>query len=76
MTRRGVYDRMGELIGYVEGARLFDRDGALTGAIRGRTVYDLADRRQWLLDGDAVLDLRGNVIGYLGEPVPLDDYEQ
>ena len=28
--------------------------------------------RRWMLDRDALLDLRGNVIGYLGERIPND----
>jgi len=41
-----------------------------TGELRDRTIYDLAGERRWLVDRDALLDLRGNVIGYLGEQTP------
>jgi hypothetical protein len=74
MIKRGVYSRDGELIGYVEGFVLYDPEGQKTGRIEGRVVYDLNDNRRWLLDRDAVLDLRAHVIGYLGEPVRNHDY--
>ena len=37
--------------------------------VEGQVVYDLDGGRQWLLDGDALLDLKGNVVGYLGAPL-------
>jgi len=73
MIKRGVYNREGELLGYVEGAAVYDRDGVQTGRIDGRTVVDLDGNRRWLLDGDAVLDMRGNVIGYMGDEVSRDN---
>ena len=72
MLQRGIYTRDGELFGYVDGNRTFNLNGQLTGIIRGRTVYDMDDERRWLLDRDAVLDLRGNIVGYLGEAASRD----
>jgi len=72
MSTRGIYNREGELFGYLEGTRTYDLDGNLTGEVRGHTVYDLNDERHWVIDGDALLDPHGNVLGYLGERVPHD----
>ena len=73
MSSRGLYDRSGEVFGYLDGTRVFDLDSRQIGELRGRVIYDLEDERRWLVDGDALLDLRGNVIGYLGEPAPRDE---
>ncbi len=72
MVQRGIYTRDGELFGYTDGNRIFDLNGTLTGIIQGQTVYDLDNERRWLLNRDALLDLRGNVIGYLGEAASFD----
>jgi hypothetical protein len=74
MSARGIYNKDGEVVGYLKHERTYDPDGNQTGWVRGRTVYDLDDERHWLLEADAVLDLHGNVIGYLGEPVPHDEW--
>lgn len=71
MTTQGVYNRDGEALGYLQGTRLYDLNGTLIGELRGAVIYDQHGERHWLIDRDAVLDLRGNVIGYLGERVPL-----
>jgi hypothetical protein len=73
MSTRGMYDRGGELFGYLEVTRVYDLDGQQIGELRGRVIYDQEDERRWLVDGDALLDLRGNVIGYLGERDPHDE---
>ena len=73
MSTRGLYDRSGEVFGYLDGTRVFDLDSRQIGELRGRVIYDLDDERRWLVDGDALLDLRGNVIGYLGEAAPRDE---
>ena len=69
MLRRGIYDRDGEIFGYLDGERIYDLNGNQTGIGRGQVVYDLEENRRWLLDGDALLDPRGNVVGYLGDNV-------
>jgi hypothetical protein len=76
MSARGIYNKDGEIIGYLEGTRVFDVNQIEIGVIQGRTVYDRVGDRHWLLDGDAVLDLRGNVIGYLGQPTPDDSSQE
>ena len=73
MTTRGLYNRDGEVFGYLQGSRVYDLQGNQTGEMRDRTIYDLDGTRRWLIDGDALLDLRGNVIGYLGENVSRHD---
>ncbi|MBI5957608.1 MAG: hypothetical protein HY866_02665 [Chloroflexi bacterium] len=73
MSTRGMYDRDGELFGYIDGVRVYNRQGDLIGEMRGQAIYDLQEERRWLLDRDALLDLRGNVIGYLGARVPQDE---
>jgi hypothetical protein len=73
MTKRGMYDRDGELFAMLDGDHIYDLDGNPTGEVRGRTIYDAGGERHWLIDGDALLDLRGNVLGYLGEAVPPDE---
>ena len=70
MSTRGIYNRDGEMLGYLMGARVYDVEGNHTGELRDRTIYDLGGERRWLVDRDALLDLRGNVIGYLGEQTP------
>lgn len=72
MSTRGVYDRQGEALGYLSGSRMYDLDGNLSGELRGSVIYDTDGERRWILDRDALLDLRGNVIGYLGERAPED----
>lgn len=66
MTRRGIYNRDGELIAYLDGTRVYNLNDEWIGEQRGRSVIDRAGERRWLMDGDAVLDLRGNVLGYVG----------
>ncbi|GEM_PF-5661559 len=58
------------MLGYLRGARVYDLEGNHTGELRGQTIYDLGGERRWLVDRDALLDLSGNVIGYLGEQTP------
>jgi hypothetical protein len=72
MIRRGLYNRDGEPLGYLAGSRVYDLADELIGERRGNTIYDRVGDRHWLVDRDALLDLRGNVIGYLGEPAPYD----
>jgi hypothetical protein len=72
MSTRGIYDRDGELFGYIDGQHIYNLSGQRTGTLRGQVIYDLDDDRRWLLDRDALLDLRGHVIGYLGQPVRPD----
>ncbi|MBN1201907.1 MAG: hypothetical protein JXJ20_08645 [Anaerolineae bacterium] len=69
MSTRGIYNRAGEPFGYLEGSRTYDLNGNQTGVVREQVIYDMDGNRRWQLDGDAVLDPRGNVIGYLGERV-------
>jgi hypothetical protein len=38
--------------------------------LREGVIYDLKETRRWLVDGHALTDLQGNVIGYLGDSVP------
>jgi hypothetical protein len=73
METRGIYDREGELFASIQGTRVYDLNGDLVGEVRGRIVVDLRDERRWMIDGDALLDLHANVIGYLGTPVPYYD---
>jgi hypothetical protein len=73
MSTRGLYDRSGEVFAYLDGTRVYDLDSRQIGELRGQVIYDLDDERHWLVDGDALLDLRGNVIGYLGESTPHDE---
>lgn len=69
MPVRGIYDRNGEALGTLNGDRIYDLNGEQTGVVRGRVVYDLQGERRWWIDGDALLDRRANVIGYLTDPV-------
>ena len=73
MSTRGIYDRDGEVFGYLDGTRVYDLDSRQIGELRGRAIYDLNDERRWLVESDALLDLRGHVIGYLGERAPRDE---
>lgn len=73
MTTRGIYDRNGELLAYLEISRVSDPEGRPIGELRGRVIVDLDGERRWLVEGDALLDLRGNVVGYLGERTPHDE---
>lgn len=72
MATQGVFDRNGEVLGYLSGNRLYDTESNLAGERRGNVIVDRAGERRWLVDRDALLDLRGNVIGYLGQSVPED----
>jgi len=69
MTRMGIFDRNGERLGYLEGDHVYDVEGMHTGVLREGEIYDLQETRRWLVDGHAVTDLQGNVIGYLGDGV-------
>lgn len=70
MTRMGIFDRNGERLGYLEGDHVYDVEGMHTGVLREGVIYDLQETRRWLVDGHALTDLQGNVIGYLGDSVP------
>lgn len=72
MSTRGIFDRNGEVLGYLAGNRLYDNQDNESGELRGSVILDLNGERRWLVDRDALLDLRGNVIGYLGQQVPDD----
>jgi hypothetical protein len=72
MTMR-IHDRSGELLAYLEISRVSDPEGRPIGELRGHVIVDLDGERRWLVEGDALLDLRGNVIGYLGEQTPRDE---
>lgn len=74
MYKRGIYNRDGELLGYLEGTRIYNTQDDLTGTLHDQTVFDLDGERRWLIDGDAVLDLHSRVIGYLGERVTHDSW--
>ena len=69
---RGMYNRDGELFGYLQGSRIYDLDGVQTGVVRGRVIFDMNGDRRLRIDGDALLDIRYNVVGYLGDRVPAD----
>ncbi|MBN1680303.1 MAG: hypothetical protein JW966_08415 [Anaerolineae bacterium] len=69
MTTRGIYNRDGDVFGYVEGIRTYDLNGKQTGVVRDQVIYDTDGNAHWRLSGDAILDNQGTVIGYLGEPV-------
>ncbi len=73
MTTRGIYNRDGEVFGYLQGSRTYDLEGNQTGTVHGQIVYDLDGKRRWLIHRDALLDWRGNVIGYLGEAISHQD---
>ena len=64
MIRRGLYNREGERLGYLEGSRVYDLHDVWIGDLRGNAIYDRDGERHWLVDRDALLDLRGHVIGY------------
>lgn len=51
---------------------MYDLDGNLSGELRDNVIYDTNGERRWIVDHDALLDLRGNIIGYLGERAPED----
>lgn len=72
MFTRGVYNRDGEALGYFVGDRLYDPEGTWVGTRHGHTIYDRDGERRWLIDRDGVLDLQGQVIGYLGAPATHD----
>lgn len=72
MSTRGVYNRDGEAFGYLVGDQLYDLNSKPVGTRRERTIYDLDGEPRWLIDRDGLLDLQGNVIGYLGALVPHD----
>ncbi|NDJ77721.1 MAG: hypothetical protein GYB65_15825 [Chloroflexi bacterium] len=74
MNTRGIYDRDGEVFGYVAGNQVFTLEGVLTGVIRDRVIYDLENERRWQIDGDALVNIRGEVEGYLGAPVSRDEW--
>lgn len=70
MSRRGLYDRSGELLGYLEGTRVYNAQGDRIGDRVGQVIVDQDGERRWLIDRDALLNLHRQVIGYLGEQVP------
>ncbi len=70
--RRGIYNREGEQLGYLDGTRVYDLVGEWIGEWRGNTIYDRDGERRWWVDRDALLDLHGSVIGYLGETEPYE----
>ena len=55
MKSRGIYDRKGELFGYLVGTEIFDLDDTQKGYVRDGVIYAMNDERQFVIRGDALL---------------------
>ena len=67
MKSRGMYDRKGELFGYLVGTEIFDLDDTQKGYVRDGVIYAMNDERQFVIRGDALFSARDENIGYIGE---------
>jgi len=54
MSTRGIYDRKGEMFGYMDQEIVYDLDGNRIGVVHGKLVHDVNDAPMWLLDGAAI----------------------
>jgi hypothetical protein len=71
MSRRGVYDRKGELFAYLDGNNLLTLEGEVTGRLEGDHVVDMAGNRIWRVFDSGLYPLDEWVtIGYFGESSP------
>ena len=67
ITTRGMFNKDGELFGYLEGTTIFDLDDNQVGTIRDGVAYAQGGRAQWIIQDDGIFTLKGESIGYLGE---------
>ena len=67
MTARGIYDKNGELFGYLDGSEVYDLNDTRTGFFRDGAIYAENGEIQWIVRGDGLYDLKGESVGYLGE---------
>ena len=67
MKSRGIYDKKGELFGYLVGTLIYDLDDTQKGFIRDGVIYAMNNEEQWILRGDGLFSPRGESVGYIGE---------
>lgn len=67
MTARGIYNKQGELFGYMIGTDIYDMEDTRTGSLRNGIIYSREGREQWVVRGDGLYTPKGESIGYLGE---------
>ena len=71
MQHRGLHDRKGELIGYLEGNTLYTLEGEVTGRLEGNFIVDTVGNQIWRVRGDGVYSLDElEAIGYFSTSTP------
>jgi hypothetical protein len=63
---RGIYDKNGELFGYLIGKAVYDLDDNQQGVVRNGIVVDMNGSEMWRIKGDGLYTLKGVSMGYLG----------
>lgn len=66
MDSRGIYDKNGELFGYLVGKALYDLDDNQQGVLREGKVIDMNGKEMWVVKGDGLYTPKGDSVGYLG----------
>ncbi|MBN2470453.1 MAG: hypothetical protein JXN59_07000 [Anaerolineae bacterium] len=67
MTKRGIYDRHGELFGFLINGIVYDLEEVQTGYFENGVIYANNGEKQWDVRGDGLYTPRGEAVGYLGE---------
>lgn len=67
MTKRGIYDRHGELFGFLINNIVYDLEEVQTGYFQDGVIYASNGEKQWVLRGDGLYTPLGEAVGYLGE---------
>lgn len=67
MTKQGIYDKHGELFGFLINNVVYDVNEVQTGYFKDGVIYANNDEKQWVVRGDGLYTPDGESIGYLGE---------
>lgn len=63
---QGIYNKHGELFGYLAGNIVYDLDEVEIGYRRADVIYSKEGQKQWLIRKDGLYTVRGESVGYLG----------
>lgn len=66
MTKQGIYDKHGELFGFLINGIVYDINEEQTGYLKDDVIYANNDEKQWIVRGDGLYSMQGDSIGYLG----------
>jgi hypothetical protein len=67
MITQGIYNKHGEIFGYLVGEAVYNLDEVQIGYRRANVIYSKEGREQWYIRGDGLYTLQGESVGYLGD---------